>query len=203
MSTKPSKVCSDLEWKDEVDADERMKRKASSRRDSKVGKRNRKANKKFSTEEDTAATTDDKSGGKKRSKKQDGSKKKRSRSKGASSIKRVREQRRIEQTKAAKKAEDEEARKKARKSELELDYHPGNIIAAAEDKEEDAAAPEDFFWEVEAVVGRRVHRGRIEYLIRWKGCSEDDNTWEPTSNLCDTASEFAADVCLFVLLFAY
>ncbi|KAK1744924.1 chromodomain-containing protein [Skeletonema marinoi] len=47
----------------------------------------------------------------------------------------------------------------------------------------------DFFWEVAAVIGRRIRRNRVEYLIRWKGCSEEDNTWEPAANLCDSANE--------------
>jgi len=83
-----------------------------------------------------------------------------------------------------KLADEEEYRRKSRKIDLS-----GNAVEV-----EYAAAPEDFFWEVEAVIGRRVHRGRVEYLIRWKGCSEDDNTWEPSANLSDTASEsvFAA-----------
>ncbi|KAL7539249.1 hypothetical protein ACHAXR_009124 [Thalassiosira sp. AJA248-18] len=184
-----SKVFSDLQWKDEVDADERMKRKAASRRDSKAAKTNKKA-KKGSKPSSEAA---DAPAGKRS--KQDG--KKRSRSKGASasskkSIKKLRAQRRIQQTKEAKRAEEEEARKRARKNDLALDDHAGNIIAAAQDDAaEDVAAPEDFFWEVEAVVGRRIRRGRAEYLIRWKGCSEDDNTWEPAANLCDTAMEEA------------
>lgn len=65
----------------------------------------------------------------------------------------------------------------------------GNIVcevpltAGASDAPDDG----DFFWEMEKVVGRRVQRGRVEYLIRWKGCPEDQNTWEPASNLCDTA----------------
>ena len=167
------KVCSDLEWKVEVDADERLKRKGAIQRDSKSAKKVRnwgvvKAEQLCSH---AAAKKND-------TRKQDG--KKGSRQK---IIKRVREERRI----AAKIAEEEEARKKSRRNDL-FDTHPGNAIAPAVDIEY-AAAPEDFFWEVEAVIGRRVHRGRVEYLIRWKGCSEEDNTWEPAANLCDTASE--------------
>jgi hypothetical protein len=169
-----SKICSDLEWKVEVDADERLKRYAATQRDSMVAKKVRskrmtKVKQLFShaaaEKNDTRKQVD----------------RKRSRSKIA--IKRVREERRIH----AKLAEEEEARKKSRKNDL-FDDHPGNVIAPAVEIE-CAAAPENFFWEVEAVIGRRIHRGRVEYLIRWKGCSEDDNTWEPAANLCDTASE--------------
>lgn len=168
------KVCSDLEWKVEVDADERLKRNAANQRDFNAAeavrsKRVAKAKQLFSSAAAEKNVT----------RKQDG--KKRSQSKIA--IKRVREERRIH----AKIAEEEEARKKARKNDL-FDNHPGNVIARAVEVEY-AVAPEDFFWEVEDVIGRRIHRGRVEYLIRWKGCSEDDNTWEPAANLCDTASE--------------
>lgn len=168
------KVCCDLEWKSEVDAEERLKRKAAARSDTnaaKMGKKAKKAKKAASSSSKAAAAQSGK-------RQQQDSKRKQS-------IKRVREQRRIQQAKDAKRAEEEKARKRSHK----LDSHVGNIVAAAPDATDDAAAPEDFFWEVEAVIGRRIRRGRVEYLIRWKGCSEDDNTWEPAANLCDTASE--------------
>jgi len=161
-----------------VDAEDRLKRKAAIRRDSKAAKRGRPKKAKKETPSSSPYSAKNRARG---------------RPKGSTkqSIKRVREQRRIQHTKDAQKAEQEEARKRARKRDLDLDDHEGNIIAAALGAEEDAAVPEDFFWEVEAVVGRRVNRGRVEYLIRWKGCSEDDNTWEPCANLCDTAMEEA------------
>ena len=46
---------------------------------------------------------------------------------------------------------------------------------------------EETYWEVDKIVGRRVFKGRVEYRVRWKGCDDSQNTWEPTSNLCDTA----------------
>lgn len=167
------KVCSDLEWKVEVDADERLKRKAAKHHDSKSAKmvRSKSAVEAEQLFSNAAAEKND-------TRKQDG--KKGSRQK---IIKRVREERRIN----AKIAQEDEARKKSRRNDL-FDDHPGNAVAPAVDVEH-ATAPEDFFWEVEDVIGRRVHRGRVEYLIRWKGCSEEDNTWEPAANLCDTASE--------------
>jgi len=190
-----SKVCLDLEWAPEVAEEERLKRKAATI-DTKAGKRNKVNNnndtpssntttsKKRGRPKKDGATTENK-----KKKKDDSSTKK---SKGDAptnkkqSIKRVRQQRKAQQSKDAEKARKEEAKKKARKPS-QLNDHAGNIIVAAE---KNAADIEDFFWEVEAVIGRRVYRGRIEYLIRWKGCSEEDNTWEPTANLCDTASEF-------------
>ena len=36
---------------------------------------------------------------------------------------------------------------------------------------------------VEAIIGRRIKKGKKEYLIKWKGYPESQATWEPERNL--------------------
>ena len=38
-------------------------------------------------------------------------------------------------------------------------------------------------YEVEEILKSRMNRGKLEYLVKWKGYSNADNTWEPRGNL--------------------
>jgi len=38
-------------------------------------------------------------------------------------------------------------------------------------------------WEVEKIINKRKIRGRDKYLVRWKGCMVEENTWESKENL--------------------
>lgn len=46
-----------------------------------------------------------------------------------------------------------------------------------------ASSDEEEDYVVERVIGKRFRRGQPEYLIKWQGYGDEDNTWEPQSNL--------------------
>ncbi|XP_030480142.1 chromo domain-containing protein LHP1 [Cannabis sativa] len=42
---------------------------------------------------------------------------------------------------------------------------------------------DDGFYEIEAIRRKRVRKGQLQYLIKWRGWPETANTWEPLENL--------------------
>jgi len=59
----------------------------------------------------------------------------------------------------------------------------------AEDDESDEEGEEVYV--VEAILDKRVKRGEIEYLIKWKGYdNSEDNTWEPKGNCVSVHSSY-------------
>lgn len=72
---------------------------------------------------------------------------------------------------------------------------PKKKVAPAKGILVDGSNKKQSFWEVEAIVSRRLASGskkKMEYEVQWKGCKHpEENTWEPADNLCDTALEEA------------
>jgi len=42
---------------------------------------------------------------------------------------------------------------------------------------------DDEEYEVEKILGKRKRQGGVEYLIKWAGYDNSQNTWEPEENL--------------------
>lgn len=58
--------------------------------------------------------------------------------------------------------------------------------------QEDGSSEDEY--EVERVIAKRVRRGRIEYLVRWAGYGDEDDTWqtEDSMNCPKLIAEFEA-----------
>jgi RNase H-like domain found in reverse transcriptase/Integrase zinc binding domain/Chromo (CHRromatin Organisation MOdifier) domain len=54
---------------------------------------------------------------------------------------------------------------------------PPPVIQADNDKESE--------WEIEKIVEKRRNRGRVEYLVKWKGYDSHDNQWLTVSRLAN------------------
>ena len=47
------------------------------------------------------------------------------------------------------------------------------------------------FYEVDKVLAKQKHRGKVQYLISWVRYLLEENTWEPLSNLGDAKEAIA------------
>ncbi|KNZ76407.1 Chromobox like protein, partial [Termitomyces sp. J132] len=42
---------------------------------------------------------------------------------------------------------------------------------------------DEYHYEVDEILNSRIVRGRLQYLVRWKGYEPEDDTWKPQKNL--------------------
>ena len=47
-------------------------------------------------------------------------------------------------------------------------------------------------FEVDQILNHRSHRGRTQYLVKWKGYNDEDNTWQDVEDL-ENAAEILAE----------
>ncbi|CAH8380975.1 unnamed protein product [Eruca vesicaria subsp. sativa] len=79
----------------------------------------------------------------------------------------------------SRRTEDEEEEEEEDEEEDEEDEEDGR---EGKGKEERPKLDEGFF-EIEAIRRKRVRKGKVQYLIKWRGWPETANTWEPKENL--------------------
>ncbi|XP_058225139.1 chromo domain protein LHP1 isoform X1 [Rhododendron vialii] len=82
--------------------------------------------------------------------------------------------------------EEEEEEEREEEDEREKGYDDEFGALQIEDGGEEAdERPKlaEGFYEIEAVRKKRVRKGEVQYLIKWRGWPETANTWEPIENL--------------------
>ncbi|GLT49203.1 hypothetical protein SLA2020_227800 [Shorea laevis] len=52
-----------------------------------------------------------------------------------------------------------------------------------EEGQEERTKLDEGFFEIEAIRRKRIRKGQLQYLIKWRGWAETANTWEPLENL--------------------
>ena len=68
------------------------------------------------------------------------------------------------------------------------DISPDDFVSPQSSRTGDSGSSGDVLYEIEKIVRGRLKRGKLEYLIKWKGYSE--KTWEPESGLNDVALQY-------------
>jgi hypothetical protein len=72
--------------------------------------------------------------------------------------------------------------------------------AREENQEDNTKLPEitpegEEVWEVEKILGKRIQKGQVQYLLRWKDYDDSWDTWTPASdfeNMDDLIQEYEA-----------
>lgn len=86
----------------------------------------------------------------------------------------------VEEEEEEYEEEDEE------EEEVEEDVEEGEVGEEGElagEGQSERPKLEDGFYEIETIRRKRVRKGQLQYLIKWRGWPENANTWEPLENL--------------------
>ncbi|KAL6323532.1 hypothetical protein AAG906_039110 [Vitis piasezkii] len=80
--------------------------------------------------------------------------------------------------------QDEEVEEEEEEEEEEeVEEGRGGEGKGREGEQSERPKLDDGFYEIEAIRRRRVRKGQLQYLIKWRGWPENANTWEPLENL--------------------
>ena len=72
-------------------------------------------------------------------------------------------------------------------------YHRNEIPGTGSPSPQPVVDLGNDIWEVGKILASRVHRRRVQYLVRWKGSSPDEDTWEPYNNIIGGSEESVQD----------
>ena len=86
---------------------------------------------------------------------------------------------------------------KASKRKIAFLHTPENEEGEAEKQDEAEMQDEaEKQWVLEGICGERVSdTGQVEFLVKWEGCGDSENSWEPASGI-DADATIAAFRCV-------
>ena len=90
----------------------------------------------------------------------------------------------LEDQKSEEEGREQQSKQQEKQDNSQKDVN--KIVVASGDEE----------WLMENIVDKRFYHGMPEYKVRWKGFSEEHDTWEPLKNLqhcIDAVQEYEAE----------
>ena len=64
-----------------------------------------------------------------------------------------------------------------------LPYHKDTISNRNPDRPPAVEVNGDYEFEVDEILDSRTYRGYVQYLVRWTGYDDSENSWEPLKNV--------------------